>query len=35
MKKEKLCKKRSLDSLERSLMGEVEPYSMFEEAKSQ
>ena len=35
VKKEKSCKKRCLDSLEKSSMGEVEPYSMFEEAKSQ
>lgn len=34
VKKEKSCKKRCLGSLERSLEGEVEPYSMLEEAKS-
>lgn len=35
MKKKNRVKKHSLNPLERSLEGEVEPYSMFEEAKSQ
>ncbi len=35
LKKKCRVKKRSLDYLEKSLEGEVEPLSMFEEAKSQ
>ena len=34
MKKKNRVKTHNLDSLERSLEGEVEPLSMFEEAKS-